>query len=156
MSRGCARLTELAPRLPRPSGSAQIDFEKLEQRDESQLPPIRPLKADAADEVNENFDPQFTRMAVETDPALIAAEREAQTEPYHEFDNFSFTCASSILIDQDGDDLAAGVDVDRGASLGTAAAAPAASPAEPPPEGGASEGIKGADVSTEEISVGLG
>ena len=52
--------------------------------------------------MNENFDPQFTRMAVETDPALIAAERASQTEPFHEFDNFSFTCASSFLVEDDG------------------------------------------------------
>ena len=41
-------------------------------------------------------------MAVETDPALIAAERASQTEPFHEFDNFSFTCASSFLVEDDG------------------------------------------------------
>jgi hypothetical protein len=69
--------------------------------------------------VNENFDPQFTRMAVETDPALIAAERASQTEPFHEFDNFSFTCASSFLVEDDG----AGA---PSASAGAAAPAPAA------------------------------
>ena len=58
-----------------PRDDTQINFERLAARDESQLPPIRPLTTKSADEVNENFDPQFTRMAVETDPALTAAER---------------------------------------------------------------------------------
>ena len=50
-----------------------------------------------------------------TSPASSAS----QTEPFHEFDNFSFTCASSFLVEDDG----AGA---PSASAGAAAPAPAA------------------------------
>lgn len=49
-----------------------IDYSKLAQRDPSQPPPITPFAAPTAVELasgarNENFDPQFTAMALETE-----------------------------------------------------------------------------------------